>query len=545
MTNPKNQLITVSLISITLIGIIIAVANSRIKINKINQITQSHAEALQYPPDTKLTQLTVPVVARPDYLAPILDPTFKTQITRITDQTAFKDTYKAIRHNYAKNQPWNADGSLIMISYEYNVHILDGKTYKYIKDINLGNMQPIWSNTNPTIIFARGVNSSYTENNQFIKIDVNTGEKTILHTFTEYDFVSIGEEEGNVSNDDQYVVLMAKKGTSTYSIMYNIQTDTVVSVWNMNGKWPDWVAVSQSGQYILVNWNTDGPSRYQGIEVYDQNFNFLRQAVVYGSHADMGYDVNGNEVLVSFASGIANASIIATRLDGVGRIIVIDKSPGFWAGHISCRNLNRPGWCYLSHAESNTGIVGYDETFAVKLDGSQTVERFAHEHHVPLSQYYEEPMAVPSRDGYKVLFSSNWDGGSVVYDYIAEMALTTSLTSIATPIATVLATPTPLPTVIYQPLDTIAPSITILSPLNNSLLSRNSKVLLSADVRDTNAIGKVEFIVNGSVKCTDSSTPYNCSWRVPNSRATNYSIEVRATDVANNKSTSSISVTSN
>src|SRR5258706_6466827 len=75
--------------------------------------------AVIYPPDTKLTSTTVPTLARPSYLVPVTDPTFGTKITRISDQTAFKDTYKAIRHIYSKNQPWNSDGSLIMLGYEW------------------------------------------------------------------------------------------------------------------------------------------------------------------------------------------------------------------------------------------------------------------------------------------------------------------------------------------------------------------------------------------------------------------------------------------
>src|SRR5258706_863226 len=88
----------------------------------------SSRAASAYPPDTKLSSVIVPSVLRPAYLAPITDPTFGTQITRISDQTAFNDTYKAIRHNYAKNQPWNSDGTLILLSYEYDAHVLNGST---------------------------------------------------------------------------------------------------------------------------------------------------------------------------------------------------------------------------------------------------------------------------------------------------------------------------------------------------------------------------------------------------------------------------------
>ena len=85
--------------------------------------------------------------------------------------------------------------------------------------------------------------------------------------------------------------------------------------------------------------------------------------------------------------------------------------------HISCRNFKRPGWCYVS-AHDSKGNAMY-EVFAVKLDGSQTVERFAH-HHTTASTEPTQARGVPSPDGTKVMFGSDW-GGSQANSYVAEM----------------------------------------------------------------------------------------------------------------------------
>ena len=54
---------------------------------------------------------------------------------------------------------------------------------------------------------------------------------------------------------------------------------------------------------------------------------------------------------------------------------------------------------------------------AVKTDGSGTVEVFGFTHHTDTSTYAAQPHAVPSRDGKRVLFASEW-GGAGIFAYI-------------------------------------------------------------------------------------------------------------------------------
>jgi hypothetical protein len=75
--------------------------------------------------------------------------------------------------------------------------------------------------------------------------------------------------------------------------------------------------------------------------------------------------------------------------------------------HISTRNLNRPGWAYVSYYPS-PGQRFNDEIVAVKLDGSKACERVAHMHSDFNGCYRCEPHAVPSPDGMRVIFASNW-----------------------------------------------------------------------------------------------------------------------------------------
>ncbi len=94
------------------------------------------------------------------------------------------------------------------------------------------------------------------------------------------------------------------------------------------------------------------------------------------------------------------------------------------------------------------------------------------------------------------------------------------------------------------PADTTAPTVSIISPLNNSLVSRNTTVTIQATAADISGILKVEFTVNGALKCTDTSAPYSCAWVVPSSKNIVYTLQAKAYDTVGNMASSTVKVTS-
>lgn len=94
----------------------------------------------------------------------------------------------------------------------------------------------------------------------------------------------------------------------------------------------------------------------------------------------------------------------------------IDVRPDKYnGGHVSCRNYQRPGWCYLNTRYLWDGS-GMREVFALKLDGSGTVERFAQTHNS--TDYGCGVQVNVSPDGTQLLFNSDWgDDESVKETY--------------------------------------------------------------------------------------------------------------------------------
>ncbi|RZW46713.1 MAG: hypothetical protein EX263_09155 [Flavobacteriaceae bacterium] len=366
----------------------------------------------EYPPNISVNsidweQYDVPQTL-PNYMEPFIDPITNNEVTRISDENIFGCDCSKLRHRYAKNQAWNANGTLIMTSGSPS-KILDGSTYEVLYE---SNTKALWSNTEPDYTYDAAANST------FVKKNIITNQTIVLHTFSNYSSISVGNNEGNLSNDDKYVALIGTSGSQKTIIVYDIENDQIIATKPLGTVNIDWVSMSQTGNYVVMSGYSDGSGPNQGIKAYDK---FLNNEVhLYNGrpHGDIGFDTLGNEVFVGY-QGINGYSLSYARLDNGAKQGLFPYSgatgdKGLWGGHISTRNLERPGWAYVSDQGHPTDINRYEATreiFAIKLDDSQTIERFA-KHHTNINinnGYNHQAHAVPNRDGSKVLFASNWD----------------------------------------------------------------------------------------------------------------------------------------
>jgi hypothetical protein len=148
------------------------------------------------------------------------------------------------------------------------------------------------------------------------------------------------------------------------------------------------------------------------------------------SHYDLTYNSQGEEVAVGVAktsptTDKINGKVIMRRLnDGA----ITPLNVGGFASHTSTRNYIREGWAYVSHMQHMQFGPKWppyqDEVFAVKLDGSLTVQRYAHIHSAGSKTYYAESQAIPSPDGKRILFASTWgESETPVQAYVVDLRL--------------------------------------------------------------------------------------------------------------------------
>jgi len=362
------------------------------------------------------------------------DRDFETSIRRITDPQPGE---WVPHHDYAKTQAFNADGTLYRFS---SVAVYDARSLERI--IDLPNLyRALWSNTDPDVLFGFKQNER-----QVWRYRLSTGVTEVVIDLSEdpeCEYMDLGPGEGNIDAADRYAALVCRSGADLLVLSFDLQTGNELTRRRFPGTWAgggdmidlvDWVSVSQDGLSTLVMWDhnrtspenpyvVDGEDHY-GIEVFDTaTLSFQRRLWYYGNHGDCCVDTEGNPVFVQFA-GPAGSYVNMFRIaDGLHTSIINDdQNPDgdiladFYnhGGHISCRNLKRPGWAYLSIDHNNDlpdDFINGGEIMAVKLDGSGVVEHFVH-HRSSAEGYRTTPMPAPSPDGSIVVYTTDWEGSA-------------------------------------------------------------------------------------------------------------------------------------
>jgi hypothetical protein len=87
------------------------------------------------------------------------------------------------------------------------------------------------------------------------------------------------------------------------------------------------------------------------------------------------------------------------------------------------------------------------------------------------------------------------------------------------------------------------PAVSITSPLNNAIVTKGKTIVITATASDDVGVVSVTFSVGGTVRCTDTTAPYTCSWAIPKKANTKYTLTAVATDTATRTASHSIVVT--
>jgi hypothetical protein len=378
---------------------------------------------------------SVPSVSKPAYLSAIEPAPFGTTITRIAGNSGASvlgGTWSTdARHHYSKDQPWSSDGSLIALQNAGTggAIYLDGDTYAPLRakcsSYSQGDDRWHPSPAHPhERISVKGTALSF--------YDVTKCATTRSWTLP-FSVSYFGSGEGNPSNDGRFVVL----GDATRMFVVDLEAYPTTRIGpsrtmtdcGLSSCAVDWVSVSASGKRAVVSYDGDHVRVFDidpatlALTPHALSGNTLcagkgSDGFVYDlGHADFAIDpADGEDVLV----GQEHCGRVGQTVDGRlmghvakvrlrdGRVTALTSpSNEAYAHHVSTRNLDRPGWAYVGFYPQ-AGKRFDDEIIAVKLDGSGAVERLAHKHSAFSGCYRCESHAVPSRDGRRVMFASNW-----------------------------------------------------------------------------------------------------------------------------------------
>ncbi len=390
-----------------------------------------------------------------------IDPAFGTEIIRVTDSIDMLGLTDVLLGGYFGNSEicyFNKDGSYFIATENVLVggkpaiaaFLYSGLTGARIKMIGPPQSQPRidpywirWALADRYKVGERYAgfdpnNSFYLYHNNEIRLyDVRNMSYALLRRFDEYSAIGPAGGEGDLSYDGRYWVLDGDgKELFVYDLIDNVKyPPSTFDPGSLGSKGSavgvDYAAISPFGNYVIVAWGTDPGvgKRYAGIELYDKNWNFIRQLHPSIVHWAPGVDYNGDEVIYTVvthdfpsffaASGAKPGDLISIRLsDGRPRLL---KSIPNWA-HLTfsaCSNLTDREFVYVAYqnrSEDPNRLWSpfWDEIIAVATDGSQRVRRFAHHrsHPVPgrIAKYYQ-PDAMVNRQGTRILYRSTYNTG--------------------------------------------------------------------------------------------------------------------------------------
>ena len=400
----------------------------------------------------------IPKVLRPAYLGLNTDPTFGTPITRVTNNagmgigTVSGSWGMDARHVYSKQEPWNSDMTLFSVENRDggspSVLLLDGKTFTPVAQ-PCGNYDFYDYRWHPSRSHPHEQINVNSAGDELMWFDVTTCTKTRSWKLPITVDYGIGSGEGNASNDGRYVVL----GNQTQMFVVDMDPQPpfapyphqrigpvyTIPACDLDSSDPSRcvvnnISISPLGHYVDVNYDGLTGITEDAHRIFDVNPFTLAimgphtmdpTALRCGSdfagrtdgwifptkHADMTVDPfdSNQEVMIGgrscSESNIGHVVKIRLRDGKVTPLTNPDNEA--YVTHVSTRNLERPGWAYVGF-EPEAGMRFADEIVAVKLDGSGDVQRLAHKHTLSSGCYRCEAHAVPSPDGKRVVFASNW-----------------------------------------------------------------------------------------------------------------------------------------
>ncbi len=387
---------------------------------------------------------SIPSVTKPDKGGTITDPTFHTEITRITDSASeLHSSYgDYAQPGYPKHDIENADGTkLIIQSAKWPAwHIYNASSpYEKIRDLPsalVDDKDPDvrWDATDPDVIYS-------TYRTRLLKYKVSTGEITVLHEFKDEfpDELVVRvktKEEGTPSLDSRYwALIMNCNDPSRTASGLDAWYDTAIVVYDKDyyakdsgkvisilddqselWKGSGFVSMSPSGNYV---WTGDTH------HVYPRDFSSVR-ALGCSNHADMAIDDEGREVIVCGKTYYKDG-----KTDMGVWIMMVDLETGqqtwlapFGNGgyHISGNSTDKPGWALISiyypaspnlpsgWADHSVYMVELTRKHGTSPDLSNHAKiwRVAHTHTVRKS-YGDDPFGKINKKGTKIWFGSAWD----------------------------------------------------------------------------------------------------------------------------------------
>jgi hypothetical protein len=383
----------------------------------------------------------------PDYLETLLDPIYCVNITRITDNEGggevpgesgrrWDDRTAPHRHAYGSLQDWNADGTILSLTTGgLRLDVTDD-----YRSLDLGWPAGLfyWSPTEPHQVYD-------TTDGQVRIWDIVTREVLTLVDLDGYsdlefnvrsgpsldgDLVSMRAER----SDGEIVALVVRQATG------EILHEVLFSNYDLGGESDLCTGLVESkkrraflspdGQYLLIagcnhvldsyydqiHWFEVGSTAGEHEDGYAGEQDPNENIECPGGHGDFGVDSAGRGRFF----GVCKVGPGSVSAEHEGTTVALDIPSGevesildVGFSHASGRNVDMPGYGFGSSYGDGTGHI-----MRFSLDGLTDPDYLVWTYHRvsgSSTDYWATTQALPSRDGTKIVFASDWSGTTEAY----------------------------------------------------------------------------------------------------------------------------------
>ena len=386
---------------------------------------------------------TNPVWALPSAATPgpgdvVADTDFGTTQRRITATLG-------MRHEYAKFDPFNQNQSLMLQMYipdgGWRVYQTASAPYdtaaQLVATVDLE--EPRWDPVDPNLLWG-------SQDFQIKKLDVRHPDqpevvkdfsqdptiKPILDANPDLYHITM-YNEGETSTDKRWWAL-AIQGTQDeyrprYIFTWDRLTNTVLGTYALplNQSDIDWVGMSPKGNWVFIGGLDTNAAPLTGMTMANLALTQFHRIDFSTAHADVGLDINGNEIVVmqnvrtDYVDLVpidlatqplleAGGSYAGTNRTPLMRLYYASDSNGLSSGiHISC---NYPGYCVVSTV-IDRGMPAQNwldrKIVITKLDPAHPRTFYLAHVYGTRGEYWEETQATIANNGSRVVWATNWN----------------------------------------------------------------------------------------------------------------------------------------
>jgi len=392
----------------------------------LSSISSSINNAVMVAPSTNVgiktdlgTYPEPPLPALPPAGGKFIDPTFGTQIMRVTDETdgqsngTFYSYWPTFNMNNTKLLVRRGYGDAIYDFDPVNFTLGAKQTLPALPEGDSFTTQSaIWSPTDPNVLYGL----SYTKP-RIWSLNVATRSWNLVKDFSSNFSPGDYPWQMSMSMDGDTFAFTRKASTSQVLgyVVYRRSTDQVLL--NVTQALVNEVQLDKSGRYLGIPLDQVDAS---GNIYYVRDLQTGSNTGLVDGSPDFspGHGDIGTGMLVGFDND--NNRLLKRNMSTPHEwSLVWDIGPVWQSLHISLRGDNE-GWAlvgfYGTPAPSQSQPFPLQrELVLVKTDGSQAIRRVAHHRSIyfegtPQANYWDTPRGNLSRDGTLIAFTSNWGG---------------------------------------------------------------------------------------------------------------------------------------